>query len=277
MELKHLESSLSEKKNEIEIGVEDLEEKKKVRDYERKKILLYEVKSLLSKLNETDRKVMNNLKSDAFDTLRDIGKVTERIVTMRKSFEGLQMQGKSDEWGVELQSIKSEMQKLGIEEFSICLDISVSMAPVAMNFAFEKAADALYLKSPNMNPKNFCMEAVLATSYVEVKIYLLNEESPPFSSSHVILQKMNISMMCYLREGGSRTLEESSVRSKIEKKAAVVSEDGRCVTVRMKRPSNMFGNISVQLLKSNIVNSPLHFKFPEVPAHSNDEKSIIQG
>ena len=149
------------------------------------------------------------------------------------------------------------------------------MAPVAMNFALEKAADALYLKTPNLNPKNFCMEAVLATSHVEVKIYLLNDDSPPLSSCHFLLQKMNISIMCYLLDGGAKTLEESSVQSKIEKKAAVVSEDGRYVTVKMKRPSDMFGNISVHLLNSNIVNSPLHFKFPEVPAHSNDDQSII--
>ena len=58
---------------------------------------------------------------------------------------------------LKIKSIKSEMQKLGIEEFSKCLDISVSMTPVAMNFALEKAADPLYLKTPNLNPKNFCM------------------------------------------------------------------------------------------------------------------------
>ena len=94
LELKHLESSLSEKKNEIEIGVENLEGKKRVRDHKRKEILLLEMKNLLSKLNEIDKEVMTNLKSDAFDKLRD-DKVTEKIVTMRKSFDGLH--GKSDE------------------------------------------------------------------------------------------------------------------------------------------------------------------------------------
>ena len=39
LELKHLESSLSDQKNEIENGVENLEGKKKDSDYERKEIL----------------------------------------------------------------------------------------------------------------------------------------------------------------------------------------------------------------------------------------------
>ena len=65
------------------------------------------MKNLLSKLNEIDKEVMTNLKSDAFDKLRDIGKVTEKIVTMRKSFDGLH--GKSDEWKVKIKSIKSEI------------------------------------------------------------------------------------------------------------------------------------------------------------------------
>ena len=51
LELKHLESSLSDQKNEIENGVENMEGKKKVRDHERKEILLLEMKHLLSKLN----------------------------------------------------------------------------------------------------------------------------------------------------------------------------------------------------------------------------------
>ena len=37
LELKHLESSLSDQKSEIENGVENLEGKKKVRDYKGKK------------------------------------------------------------------------------------------------------------------------------------------------------------------------------------------------------------------------------------------------
>jgi len=274
LELNHLESSLRERKNEIEIGVENLEGKKKVRDHERKEILLLEMKHLLSRLNDVDKKVTTNLKADAFDKLRDIGKVTERIVNMRKSFDGLN-NGKTDEWKVKIQSIKSDIRKLGIEEFSKCLDISVSQATGAMNFAFEKAADAVHLKTPNLNPKKFCMEAVLSTSCVEVKIYLLNDDSPSILNSHVLLQKMNISMMSYLPEGGIRTVEESSIQLKMEKKAAVVSEDERCITVKMKRPSIMFGHISVHLLSSNIVNSPLHIKFPETPAHANNDNLTI--
>jgi len=273
LELNHLESSLRQRKNEIEVGVENLEGKKKVRDHERKEILLLEMKHLLSRLNETDKKVTTNLKADAFDTLRNIGKVTERIVDMRKSFDGLN--GKSDELKVKIQSMKSEIKKLGIEEFSKCLDISVSQAPGAMNLAFEKAADAVYLKTPNLNPKKFCMEAGLENSCVQVKIYSLNDESPSTLSSHVLLQNMSISMMSYLPEGGVRTMEESSIQSKIEKKAAVVSEDGRYVTVKMKRPGSMFGHISVHLLSCNIVNSPLHIQFPETPAHANDDNLTI--
>jgi len=273
LELNHLESSLRERKKEIEVGVESLEGNKKVRDHERKEILLFEMKHLLSRLNEIDKKITTNLKADAFDKLRDIGKVAERIGNMKKSFEGLD--GKSDEWKDEIQAIKSEIQKLSIEEFSKCLDISVSKAPGAMNFAFEKVADAIYLKTPNLNSKNFCMEAAMTSSQVEVKIYSLNDEPSSFLRSNVLLHKMSISMMSMLPEGGVRTLEESSIQAKIDKKAAVVSEDGRHVAIKMKKRSDTFCYISVNLLNSSIVNSPIHFKFPDTPADANDDNLTI--
>ena len=61
MELKHLESSLSDQKNEMENGVENLEGKKKVRDHERKEILLLEMKLCDGARGEQDGTVPGGL------------------------------------------------------------------------------------------------------------------------------------------------------------------------------------------------------------------------
>merc|ERR1719318_421823 len=56
----------------------------------------------------------------------------------------------------------------------------------------------------------------------------------------------------------------------VEKKKAVVSDDGENITVQIRRPHNMFGKISVELLGSNIVNSPILHKFSsDSPDHQN--------
>merc|ERR1719318_1043892 len=56
----------------------------------------------------------------------------------------------------------------------------------------------------------------------------------------------------------------------VEKKKAVVSDDGENITVQIRRPHNMFGKISVELLGSNIVNSPILHKFSsDSPDHKN--------
>ena len=79
-----------------------------------------------------------------------------------------------------------------------------------------------------------------------------------------------VTVKCHLPGEGVSVLEECSVWSKLEKKKAVVSEDGENITVHMRRPTNMFGKISVDLLGSNIVNSPMLYKFSsDSPAPQN--------
>jgi len=269
LELGNLERSLSDRKVEIEVGVDNLEERKKSRDKIRKEILLLEMKHSLARLNEIDKKVTKDFKAEAFDVIRSISKVAERVVQLRESIKDAPENGGIMKTQVNV--IRGEIDKLGIEEFSKCIDISVCSPPGSMTHAFERVPDAIYLITPSLNPKNFCLQvALIDPTLVDVKIYLAGENQPSSFSSSLLLQKLTVTMTCHLPGGGVRVVEESSVLSKIEKKKAVMSEDGGHIAVQMKRPSNMFGHISVHLLGSNILNSPLHLTFSsETPAANN--------
>ena len=219
------------------------------------------MKHIVAKLNEIDKKVVKDFKGEAFDFIRSIRSMTNKIDVMKDSLKDAS-DDKNEIVKAEVKTLKAQADQLEIDEFVKCLDISVSLQPGSMASAFERVPDAIYLETPFLNPKDFCLEVTLgASNYVEVKIHNVGENTPASLSSPLLLRKLMVTVKCHLPGEGVSVLEECSVWSKLEKKKAVVSEDGENITVQMRRPTNMFGKISVDLLGSNIVNSPILHKF----------------
>ena len=73
-QLSGLQEKLKEQKRRIETGVDDMENKKGDRDSKRKEIILKEAKEILASLRETDKRQVEELKSEAFDHLRAVSK-----------------------------------------------------------------------------------------------------------------------------------------------------------------------------------------------------------
>ena len=82
-ELNDVYRKLQEKKRAIEIGVDNLENGKKIRDVQKKEILLREMKQVLAILNDTDTKIVKDLKGEAFDLLRSISKISEAATALK--------------------------------------------------------------------------------------------------------------------------------------------------------------------------------------------------
>ena len=85
--LENLASCLRKKKVEIEAGVDNLEEEKMTREMKKKEILLREMKHIVAKLNEIDKKVVKDLKGEAFDFIRSIRSMTNKIDVMKDSLK----------------------------------------------------------------------------------------------------------------------------------------------------------------------------------------------
>ena len=271
LELHDLQRSLKIKKSAIEVGVDNLEDGQKARDVKRKEHLLREMKQVLTELNKIDREVEKDMKGEAFDFLHSINKITDEIATMKDSLIDPLDQNES-KWKTEVNALKARIVNMECDEFVSCLSISVSIQLGAMAAAVERVSDSIFLETPLLNPKHFFLEmpekqplaafqlAYNNPNYVDVRIHFVGEGSPS-TISFFLLQKLMMTLTCQLPGHGIRVMEDCSVWSKMEKKKAVVSKDGTCITVQLKRPNFTVCKISVHLLGSNIVNSPVLHQF----------------
>ena len=257
---------LRETKRAIEDGVDNLERGKKMRDLKRKEILVAEMKQALATLAETDTKIVKDLKGEAFDMIRSVSKIFEEAKSMEDSLgdnHSLDAQKK-------VESLKDQMRRLGMDEFLRSLDISVSIQPGFMTAAFEKIYDGLYLNSPVLDPRQFFLQIPekqlnfkTAYDYKHFDIHIFTANKSLVFTPMVVMHNLQVEVMGQMPEQGQgkMILEQGSVLSKMEKMKAKISEDGSYVTVQIKRGSDVFGRISVKVLGSNIVNSPILHEF----------------
>eukprot|EP00092_Neocalanus_flemingeri_P039108 GFUD01042570.1.p1 GENE.GFUD01042570.1~~GFUD01042570.1.p1 ORF type:complete len:956 (+),score=242.25 GFUD01042570.1:288-2870(+) len=154
-----------------------------------------------------------------------------------------------------------------MEEFVDCLKLSVNTQPGSMAAAFDRISDAIFLETPALSSK--CLYLVIPEKlptfkmadfnpkFIDIQLHIVHESTQATFSS-VLLQKLMVTVACV---GTNRVFEECTVWSKVEKNKAAVSEDRRRVSVQLQRPENIVGKISVHLLGSNIVNSPVLHQF----------------
>jgi len=268
LQLDNIQGTVNVKKYEIEAGVDEMEEGKKARDVKKKEILLYELKKVLAKLNEVDKTIAKDLKGEAFDYLRGLRKINDEIVSFKSSLMNAPESDRN--WKTEVNSLKAKVESLEMEDFVQCLKISVGIQPGSMMTGFERVADAIFLETPALVSKGLSLDIpeLMPThqakdfnpNYIEIKIYNLSDSSSCKFSS-MMLQKTMITMTGQVHDIGTKVLEECSVEFKMEKKKAQISEDGKSLTIKLLRPRNMVAKISVHLLGSNIVNSPITHKF----------------
>ena len=267
LELQDVCRKLQEKKSEIEVGMDNLEKGKIARDVQKKEILLREMKQVLTILNDTDTKIVKDLKGEALDLIRMISKIGQAASALKD----LVNNGTQDDakWKDDVEALKDKVQNLRLDEFLSSLDMSVSIQPGSMATAFEKISDSIFFQTPVLHPKLFLLElperlpsfqaANCNPKFVDVQIFTVGEGH---TFTPMVLTKLMLDLTYYQMPGQGRVvMEETSVWTKMEKNKAWLSEDGGLVTVQVKRPNNIIGKISVRVLGSNIVNSPLLHQF----------------
>ena len=259
-ELVKLQNTVDSKKRAIEVGVDEMEDGIKVRDVLKRKVLLSEMKKLLAQLNEVDKSVVRGLKGEAFDHLRVIGRISDEIGGLKASLSDASNCG-SKNFKEDVEKLKEKVKGLDTDEFTECLKISVEIHPSSLMSCLENIADSVVLESPFLNSKSLSLDLhtdpeVPHPNYLGIKIV----SSDKFSA--LLLKKTIITMTDGhgQRSTGARVLEECSVAEKVEKEKAKISEDGKVILIQFKKPSTAVVNISVHLLGSNIINSPITYE-----------------
>jgi len=266
LELQDVCRKLQEMKSAIEVGVDSLESGKKARDVQKKEILLRQMKQVLATIDDTETNIIKDLKGEAFDLLRSISKISEAATAMKDTVNnGAQDDAKFKN---DIEALKVEVNNLKLDGFLSSLDMSVSIHPGSMATALEKFSDAIFLHTPVLHPKQFLLElperlpsfqtANYDPKFIDIQIFTITEG---LAFNPIVLRQLMLVVTCMVPGQGKVVLEESSVWTKIEKNKAWLSEGGGLVTIQLKRPNPSIGKISIRVLGSDIVNSPLIHQF----------------
>ena len=81
-EIQDLQAQIQYKKSEIEQFVDKMEDGKKSRERARKELLLREMKLILGRMKVAEDKVTKELKNEAFDNVRNLGRIHKRLLKL---------------------------------------------------------------------------------------------------------------------------------------------------------------------------------------------------
>jgi len=274
MSLENLSKYLEATKKAIEDRIETLEKGRKLRDLKRKELLALEIKQLLAAMAKNDTKIMKDLKGEAFDMLQSLNKIFAEASSKKNEMDLNESQ--------EVENLKNKVNGLGVEEFLRSLDVTVSTNSGLLVSTVEKLSDAVFLSSTVLNPQHFFLQlpekqlnfqpGSYNCNYVSINIFSGSED---IRFSPLLMRNLNVEVMGHFLEQskGNAILEETTVLAKMEIKKATISEDKSFVTVQLKRPSDGLVRISVKVLGSNIVNSPVIYEF--TGCHSDKDASQV--
>ena len=145
---------LSQAKKSIELGITKMENSKKDRDKRKKEIVLKEMKCILAKLDEEDKKVMGELKSESLDMLRRCNMFEEEIKMISSSISVQGQVATDHEILANYRSLQRRLDNVGFPSFADCLDLSVGSVPAGSMPLVEELTDSIFLKTPSFSGKS---------------------------------------------------------------------------------------------------------------------------
>ena len=276
-ELSLLELKVTSKTREIETKIDELDVTRKVREDDRKSIILTEMKKLLVMLNDVDKKVSQDLKMEAFDIIRKMSKIRQEISDLGGKIS-------SEDFDLEEGAVAEELLKLKnkanmIEEsFSVeNLSLSVSSSHDHLLYLGNTMRSAVYLKTPELDPRHYSLDCspmftqmASSDSLMEIRVHC---SLPTRHFNQQVLAKLNLSI--YTPDGsryqGRRVLEEGVMDNLIKKKKAFLATPSTLV-INVRKPKNLVATLEVKLLETDVLNSPRIFNF----LCSSDDTSSVQ-
>lgn len=157
--LEFLETNLVSQKYELEKQVSLIDDQKKQREADRKKILIIELKKVMTVLNDADEEVSQNLKKEALDVIDNISQIEDEISAV---FASLSTDSISKEVINEsVINIRAKISKIEENFPSTALTLSVAENPVQMLSFSDSMSRSVYIGTPQHDPSHFTLDCSL--------------------------------------------------------------------------------------------------------------------
>merc|ERR1719430_3125191 len=168
-----------------------------------------------------------------------------------------------------IEELNQMKNKASMLEESFCVEnlgLSVSGSRDHMTFLGNTISNAVYLKTPELDPRHYSLDCspmfsplALSDSQIELRVHC---SFPTRQFNQQVLSKLGLSI--FTPDGthyqSRRVLEEGTMNNLIRKKKAFLATPSTLV-INVKKPKNLVATIEVKLLETDILNSPKVFNF----------------
>ena len=154
-----------------------------------------------------------------------------------------------------------------VSEFSSNLELRVKINREMVKAATEKMKDGIYVKSGNLNSKDYALEfpeysgeegEFSDTENFELKIRSVQDNT---KVTERLLENMTLRMK---NIDGKDIIEEASLLEMfMDDEVKILSEKPVLLSIKVRRPKGIRASLSVSMLGSNIFHSPLLYHFGE--------------
>ena len=117
-QLAEISKKLKDQSVAISRGLKSVETEGKVRDEERKKIVIEGVRNALKRLHDKDSDLIKEMKSEVFDKKEDIASVEEEVSRLIKSVKSVKTSSEEEAMTRALDMLTAKVEDLAIEKLS---------------------------------------------------------------------------------------------------------------------------------------------------------------
>jgi len=256
-DLRELKKKLKEQGSLLSRGFKKVESEKKERDERRKEIVLEVLRAALKGAHEVDSNLVKEIKSEVYDKKEAAENLEEKIVSLIKSVKSSEEEDE-EMMKAGVKELTDQVDDLNLEQFSSCLELSVSASPDPLAKAFKQVASCIHLTSPAIDAKAWKLmmtDRGEKSKYLEVRVEGLLDNQ---MVTDLLLKKMVVKVV---NMASGEVLEEATFQTQISRnlvrRCKVEPGQPPRFEVRLRRPGlGVVANLEVSLLGRAIQDSP---------------------
>ena len=221
------------------------------------KMILVEARQIIEETQKACKETYRHLENEAIENIKSMDFFMEKIEKVSND---------ATEEKIKLVQ-ESNILLQNVNEFSSNLKLGVNINRGIVKAATEKLKDGIYVKSGNLNSKDFALEfpeysgeegKFSDSESFELRIRSVQENTK-------VTERLLENMTFLIKNIDTKeTIQEASLLEMfMDEKVQILTEKPVLLSMEVRRPKGIRASLSVSMLESNIFHSPLLYHFGE--------------
>ena len=221
------------------------------------KIILVEARQIIEETQKACKETYRHLENEAIENIKSMDFFMEKIKKVSND---------ATEEKIKLVQ-ESNILLQNVNEFSSNLKLRVNINRGIVKAATEKLKDGIYVKSGNLNSKDFALEFPEYSGeegkFSDSKSFELRIRSVQENTK--VTERLLENMTFFIKNIDTKEIiqEASLLDMFMDEKVQILTEKPVLLSMEVRRPKGIRASLSVSMLGSNIFHSPLLYHFGE--------------